>query len=91
MRYRKKPVVVDAFKWTGGPDQVEDPVWIVDAISSGVVAFCPKDSRGPQLLIDTLEGCMEARPGDYIIQSVNGEIYPCKADIFEQTYEAIED
>jgi len=45
MKYRKKPVVIEAFKWTGGPDQEEDPVWIVEAIKKGEVSFrnigCP--------------------------------------------------
>lgn len=41
-------------------------------------------------LIDTLEGTMKAMPGDWIITGVKGEKYPCKPDIFEQTYEAVE-
>lgn len=52
---------------------------------------------GPDLLpivahinIDTLEGTMRADPGDFIIKGVNGEFYPCKPDIFEKTYEAVE-
>jgi len=35
MKYRKKPIIIEAFLWTGGPDQIEDPVWAVDAIKSG--------------------------------------------------------
>ena len=41
--------------------------------------------------IQTLEGPMEVRPGDWIITGVQGERYPCKPDIFEQTYEAVKD
>jgi hypothetical protein len=81
-KYRKKPVVIEAFRWL--TDRVPD--WwrakSVDAVvsaGSGVVT------------IRTLEGDMDAQPGDYIIQGVQGEIYPCKPDIFEQTYERVDD
>lgn len=84
--YRKKPVVIEAFRWTGGPDQTEDPDWIVSAIKSGSVRFT---SNPVGLLIDTLEGTHLANQGDYIIRGVKGEIYPCKPDIFELTYEAV--
>ncbi len=43
------------------------------------------------LYIDTLEGIMSTSIGDYIIKGVNGEFYPCKADIFEKTYEVVDD
>ena len=80
--YRKKPVVIEAFQWTGDADQIDDPVWIVEAIKTGKVII------GQGILqIETLEGVMEAKPGDWIIKGVQGEIYPCKPDIFEQTYE----
>lgn len=82
MRYRKKPVEVEAFKWTGGQDQAEDPVWFVEAFKAGVVSV-----RYPYLYIDTFEGIHTANPGDYIIRGVKGELYPCKPDIFEATYE----
>lgn len=81
-RFRKKPVVIEAFQWTGGPDQTEDPVWIVDAIKAGTVRV-----QDPVLVIDTLEGAMRANVGDWIIKGVKGEIYPCKPDIFAATYE----
>lgn len=83
-RYRKRPVIVEAFLWTGGIDQVEDPEWIVTAIKEDRVWF----EQG-RLLIATLEGIHKARVGDYIIQGVQGEMYPCKPDIFEQTYEEV--
>lgn len=89
MKYRKKPVVVEAFKWTGGPDQIEDPEWIVEAIKEGRVDI--KDFLGnSRMLILTLEGVMHAHIGDYIIRGIKGELYPCKPDIFEATYEAVE-
>lgn len=61
MKYRKKPVVIDAYQAT------------------------------EEMKIDTLEGVMTASPGDYIITGVKGEVYPCKPDIFEMTYEAVEE
>lgn len=106
-KYRKKPVVIDAFKWTGGHDQVEDPEWIVEAIDEGVAEIkrlyntslgeiteeCTLDTVSSSIVlqIKTLEGLMAAQPGDYIIRGVVGEIYPCKPDIFEATYEMVAD
>lgn len=87
MKYRKKPVVIEAFLWTGGPDQEEDPVWIVDAMRAGTVEVV---HQPPCMRITTLEGIMTATPGDYIIQGVEGEIYPCKPKIFTATYERAE-
>lgn len=84
MKYRKKPVVVDAFRWTGGPDQTEDPEWIIEQIRAGNVAFVVG-----AMIIKTLEGTMRAEAGDYIIRGIKGEIYPCKPDIFEATYEPV--
>lgn len=83
-KYRKRPVVVEAFKWTGGPDQAEDPEWIIKRIKMGLVNFA--DGR---MYIKTLEGVMAAEPGDYVIKGLQGEIYPCKPYIFEQTYELV--
>lgn len=91
-KWRKKPVVIDAFKWTGGPDQTEDPEWIIDAIKSKDVWFGVDDINddNPLMFIDTLEGVHQANVGDYIIRGVKGEIYPCKPDIFEMTYEKVD-
>lgn len=87
--YRKKPVVIEAFEWTGGLDQIEDPEWVVDAIRHGEIYYQGGDA--PHLTIETLEGDMRASVGDYIIKGVKGEIYPCKPDIFAATYEAVTD
>lgn len=89
MKYRKKPVVIDAFQWTGGPDQIEDPVWICDAIREDRVRFENAGTEGVALLIDTLEGTHRANPGDWIIRGIKGELYPCKPDIFAKTYEPV--
>lgn len=90
MKYRKKPVIIEAFRWTGGPDQTEDPDWICDAMRSGSVRFDNPGTPEVTLLIDTLEGTHRANQGDYIIQGIKGELHPCKPDIFEATYEQVE-
>jgi len=81
MKYRKKPVVIEAFRWTIDkvPDWFKDNRHITIYTSTG--AAC----------IPTLEGEMTAQIGDWIIQGVQGEIYPCKPDIFEKTYEEATD
>ncbi len=91
MKYRKKPVVIDAVRWTG-----ENREEIRTFCSNG--AFLPparQDTEGNTtewyLVIDTLEGVMHAEIGDYIIKGVNGEYYPCKPDIFAKTYERVEE
>jgi hypothetical protein len=90
-KWRKKPVVIEAFMWTGGPDQTEDPEWIIKAIKNGTVRFDHTVMQETFMLIDTLEGTHRANQGDYIIQGVKGEIYPCKPDIFAATYEKVEE
>ncbi|MEK4425879.1 hypothetical protein [Solibacillus sp. FSL K6-1523] len=88
-KYRKKPVVIDAFKWTGGHDQVEDPEWIIEAIKKGEVRISGLNDTEICMQIDTLEGVATAQKGDYIIRGIQGEIYPCKPDIFKATYELV--
>lgn len=95
MKFRKKPIVVDAFQY--GYDV--EPDWFLEAFDNGLVRYVPsrsikptKDNQYPSdVLIKTLEGEMRADYYDYIIKGVNGEIYPCKADIFKKTYEKVED
>ncbi|WP_449456129.1 hypothetical protein [Streptococcus suis] len=79
MKYRKKPVVVEAVKWNG-ENHLDITQFTISAIQF--------DSFGT-LWINTLEGNMKAEKGDYIIKGVQGEFYPCKPDIFEQTYEEV--
>ena len=71
MKYRKKPVVIEAIQWTG--DNVNK---IVEFIGQHNIDY------GVYLKIHTLEGTMQASVGDYIIKGVQGEFYPCKPDIF---------
>ena len=91
MRFRKKPVVIEAFKWSGDNTQTEDPEWIIEAINKGDVRFKNEGSILCEMVIDTLEGTLIARLGDYVIKGIKGEIYPCKPDIFEATYEKVEE
>lgn len=91
MRYRKKPVIVEAFQMTEKRrwDNSEWPVWLHRAwqLEPGQrnALFC-KDNE-PELFIFTLEGEHKVTFGDYIIQGIKGELYPCKPDIFEASYE----
>lgn len=91
MKYRKKPVVINAFKWTGDMFQNEDPEWMIEAIQECKVYFSNIGKEDVVMKIETLEGVMSANRGDYIIQGVKGELYPCKPDIFEMTYEEVTD
>jgi hypothetical protein len=79
MKYRKKPVVVDAIQYSGeNNEEVALFIghWMVD-----------EQSGNP--IITTMDGSMEALPFDYIIKGVKGEFYPCKPDIFKMTYEEV--
>lgn len=85
MKYRKKPVVIDAFKWTGDQTQTEDPEWIIEAMKKGDVQITTGE-EGCKMHIKTIDGTMTADLGCYIIRGIHGEIYPCKPEIFEATY-----
>lgn len=92
-KYKKKPIVVEAIRWTGsnleeirnfvGSDLIEDYIKYYD-IERTLIK--------PMLVgieINALEGTMGVDYGDYIIKDVNNELYPCKPDVFEQTYEEV--
>lgn len=79
----KKPVKVQAIQWTG--DNCDE---IDQFIGSGPFDDSHHFIRG-QLIVHTLEGDHQALVGDWIIRGVKGEFYPCKPDIFEQTYEEV--
>lgn len=82
MKYRKKPVVIDAAQWNG---KNIDEICSFTGRTGGELMY----DHG-RLLIKTLEGDMVAESGDYIIKGVAGEFYPCKPDIFKKTYEPAE-
>ena len=86
-KYRKKPVVIEAVQWWrdghGNKNFTE-----VEALNKGSCRELLVNENG-ELLIFTLEGQHLASSGDYIIRGVKGELYPCKPDIFEATYEEV--
>lgn len=93
MKFRKKPVVIEAIQYTKYNRQ-EIEAFIgkeleenLESETAYVAGIAPPIFS---LNIETLEGVMKANEGDWIIRGVNGEFYPCKPDIFEKTYEAYE-
>lgn len=79
--FKKRPVKVDAVRWTGSSESLDE-----------IYKLCPENLdrafhyTGKVLFVRTLEGSMQANIGDWIIKGVAGEVYPCKPDIFKQTY-----
>lgn len=88
-KFMKRPVVIEAFQWTGDEHQQESPEWADEAVRLGTVRFEKIGTPDVALLIDTLEGTHRANRGDYIIRGVKGELYPCKPDIFAATYDPV--
>ena len=86
MKFRKKPVVIDAVQWTGtNVNEMEA------FLGSYPHELHHESDEGFSLTIHTLEGDHFANVGDYIIRGVQGEFYPCKPDIFQETYEPYEE
>lgn len=86
-KYRKKPVEVEAVQWTGG-----NPHEILNLAGDSARHFSVDFVDGTTWLeVGTQEGVVRAYCGDWIIKGVNGEFYPCKPDIFEKTYERVEE
>lgn len=90
MKFRKKPVVIEAFQYTKSLKNFQEeshlPQWAKTAYENGKIYYKDEDSN---LYISTLEGEMRVRINDYIIQGVHGEIYPCEPNIFYKTYEQV--
>jgi len=83
MKFRKKPVVIDAMQWTGeNSDEIQ--TFLHDGHPHAAAGWV----KGRYVEIGTLEGLMVASVGDWIIRGVQGEFYPCKPEIFAATYEA---
>jgi hypothetical protein len=88
MKFREKSETVDAFQWTGGPDQTEDPAWIVDAIKAGTVYFTGKGSPDCMLMVKQKDKrILGARLNDWILHKKDGRIITCPRAIFEQVFE----
>jgi hypothetical protein len=90
-KFRKKPVEIEAVQWLGRaglsggcPGWLKEAMQKVPTEAGGVMRF------GDDIHIGTLEGVMIARPEDWIIRGVKGELYPCRDDIFRMTYEAVD-
>lgn len=78
MKFRKKPVVIEAVQWQNNIDEIKEFTSV--NVSRG---------KADTLMIPTLEGLMMASLGDWIIKGIQGEIYPCKPNIFEATYDKV--
>lgn len=81
MKFRKKPVIIEAVKFDGSDESLD---WLLPQLQSGEIGRTTN-----HVFIKTLEGTMIADIGDYIIKGVQGEFYPCKPDIFSATYEEV--
>lgn len=77
MKFRKKPIIIEAEQWFPGKD------------IEGVVLTTDIDITEPYPVIETLEGELLVKPGDWIITGIAGERYPCKDSIFKETYEPV--
>ena len=97
MKFRKKPVVIEAFQMTfdrrddkdNWPKWLQDAWWSTDSFETPNVIYY--DHQAGVFKISTMEGKLKVSWDDWIIRGVNGELYPCKPDIFEATYEAVPD
>lgn len=77
MKFRKKPVVIDAVQFDGTFASVE----------AMQIPSCSQDLGAKTLEIETVEGTLTAQVGDWIVRRANGDLYPCKPDVFAVTYE----
>lgn len=96
MRFRKKPIIIDAIQFTG--DNLMEIAefmgisrWGLQVSVDAVLRMDGNYGENTHIHIPTLEGTMTANCGDWIIKGVNGEFYPCKPNIFERTYEKVEE
>lgn len=91
MKYRKKPVEIEAIQWDG-LNLSEIKSFVGDSLKYEVNDAAYQVGVAPLVVsmwIHTLEGDMEVSKGDFVICGVHGEFYPCKPDIFKETYESV--
>ena len=91
MKYRKKPIIIEAVQWTG-LNLEEIKSFVGESLKYDIIDIAwvvGKSAPYVNMVIKTLEGDHTCTKGDYIIKGVHGEFYPCKPDIFEETYEAV--
>lgn len=84
MKYRKKPIVIEAEQWLNTDYQYKT------LLKSGIIKNGTYGESGDDCIISTLEGDMICNYKDWIIKGIKGEYYPCKPDIFEATYEKVD-
>ena len=84
--YRKKPIIINAVKFEGGMQSIQN---IVETLCISNKSYNFESGADGAFYIHTLEGTHKADVGDWIIKGVAGEFYPCKPEIFEQTYERV--
>ena len=89
MKFRKKPVVIEAWQFDGTEQSARE---ILQLTGIGIEhrRTC-NPAHTHVLVIETLEGEMRAFRNDWVIRGIKGELYPCKPDIFEATYELVEE
>jgi len=94
MRYRKKPVEIDAFQFKSSMPVDQWPDWARDAWGRGVIRRRHKRANNGELyeevMVQSLEGAVIGTDGDWIIKGIKGELYICDDDIFKMTYERVE-
>ena len=94
MNYRKRPVVIQAFQYDGDL-QDRNGTWVSEfakeAYKAGILYYASISDDTPpcELFVKTLEGDMHVSVGDYVIEGISGELYPCKPDIFLKSYEEV--
>lgn len=92
MKYRKKPVIIEAIQWTGlNLEEIRE--FVGESLQYNILDTAWEVGKGVPhvyMQICTLEGNHECTKGDFIIKGINGEFYPCKPDIFEKTYNIVE-
>ena len=88
MKYRKKPIVIEAIQWNGTYSQA---IFIQEKLGVETSAMDWKDEDVSSWTMHTLEGIINASKRDFIIKGIKNEIYPCKPSVFAKTYEKVDD
>lgn len=91
-KFRKKPIVIEAVEYAGNGNlhsryNGQIPNWMWTALEAGTLH---SSNGNDPLIVETLEGPLTISPNDWIIKGITGELYPCKPDIFQATYEEVE-
>lgn len=95
MKYKRKAITVEAVKWSGVRESLQEPMWLTDAFAKGVVTVCKDDfGKFPPYVeitpdVPNTDELHTASIGDYIVRGAFGEIYSCRASIFEHDHELL--